>query len=164
MKATTVHQELRVLRRILNIALRKKLIPSNPCSGVEFPVTLKGLFRPHYVSWSEQQRIEVHAPEYLRNIVRIISETGLRVYKELLPMKKEQVDFLNKTVWIPDSKTANGVAELPLTDVAVQAFQRQILLAGPGAYLFPSSLNPVGHLRSLRTVWRLTRLGRPPVI
>ena len=155
-KPTTVHQELRVLRRMLNVAVRKRLIPSNPCSGVEFPVALKGLFRPHYVSWSEQQRIETNAPEYLRNTVRIISETGLRVYKELLPMKKEQVDFLNKTVWIPDSKTPNGVAELPLTEVAIQAFRSQMLLAGPGEYLFSSDLNPEGHQRSLRTVWRLT--------
>lgn len=131
-KPTTVHQELRVLRRLLNVAVRKKLIPSNPCSGVEFPVTLKGLFRPHYVTWSEQQNIEAHAQEYMRNIVRIISETGLRVYKELLPMKKEQVDFLNQTVWIPDSKTPNGVAELPLTEVAIQAFRSQMLLAGRG--------------------------------
>ena len=155
-KPTTVHQELRVLRRMLNVAVRKRLIPSNPCSGVEFPVALKGLFRPHYVSWSEQQRIEAHAPEYLRNAVRIISETGLRVYKELLPMKKEQVNFLNKTVWIPDSKTRNGVAELPLTEVAIQAFRSQMLLAGPGEYLFPSELNSEGYQRSLRTVWRLT--------
>lgn len=155
-KATTVHQELRVLRRVLNVAVRKKLIPSNPCSGVEFPVALKGLFRPHYVSWSEQQRIEAHGPEYLRNIVRIITETGLRVYKELLPMKKEQLDFINRTVWIPDSKTPNGVAVLPLTELAIQAIQRQMVLAGPGEYLFPSKLNAAGHLRSLRTVWRLT--------
>ena len=154
-KPTTVHQEFRVLRRMLNIAVRKKLIPSNPCSGVEFPVALKGLFRPHYVSWSEQQRIEAHAPEYLRNIIRIISETGLRVYKELLPMKKEQLDFINKTVWIPDSKTPSGVAELPLTEVAIQAFRSQLRLAGPGEQLFPSDLNPAGHQRSLRTVWRL---------
>jgi hypothetical protein len=37
-----------VLRRILNVAVRKKLLPSNPCWGVEFPVAVKGLFRPHY--------------------------------------------------------------------------------------------------------------------
>lgn len=162
-KPTTVHQELRVLRRMLNVAVRKKLIPSNPCAGVEFPVALKGLFRPHYVSWSEQQRIEAHSREYLRNIVRIISETGLRVYKELLPMKKDQVDFLNRTVWIPDSKTPNGVAELPLTEVAIQAFRSQMLLAGPGEYLFPSNLNSEGYQHSLRTVWRLTlkRAGVP---
>ena len=57
-KPSTVHQELRVLRRILNVAVRKRLLPSNPCWGVEFPVAVRGLFRPHYVSWSEQQRIE----------------------------------------------------------------------------------------------------------
>jgi len=56
---------------------------------VEFPVKVKGLFRPHYVNWSEQERIEFQAPEYLRNIIRIMTETGLRVYKELMPMKKE---------------------------------------------------------------------------
>jgi integrase len=40
---------------------------------------------------------------------RIITETGLRVYKELMPMKKEQLDLANAMVWIPDSKTPNGV-------------------------------------------------------
>lgn len=45
LKPATVHQELRVLRRMLNIAVKKKLLPANPCAGVEFPVALKGLFR-----------------------------------------------------------------------------------------------------------------------
>jgi hypothetical protein len=73
LKATTVHQEFRVLRRSLNVAVRKKLLPMNPCAGVEFPVSIRGLFRPHYVTWSEQQMIEFHAPEHLRNVVRIIT-------------------------------------------------------------------------------------------
>lgn len=78
-------------------------------------------------------------------------------------MKKEQVDFLNKTVWIPDSKTPNGVAELPLTDLAIQAFRSQKVLAGPGDYLFPSAINSQGHQRTLKTVWHLTlrRAGVP---
>ena len=37
---------------------------------------VKGLFRPHYLSWSERQRIEQHAQPHLKNIVRIITETG----------------------------------------------------------------------------------------
>lgn len=89
-KSTTIHQEFRVLRRMLNVAVRKKLLVANPCSGVEFPVAVKGLFRPHYVAWSEQQTIESHGPQHLRNIIRIITETGLRVYKELTPMKKDK--------------------------------------------------------------------------
>jgi hypothetical protein len=33
-KATTVHQEFRVLRCMLNVAVRKKLLRTNPCSAV----------------------------------------------------------------------------------------------------------------------------------
>jgi hypothetical protein len=50
---------------------------------------------------------------HLRNIVRIITETRLRVYKELIAMKKIDVDLANAVVWIPDSKTPNGIAEVP---------------------------------------------------
>ncbi len=88
--------------------------------------------------------IECHAPEHLRNVVRIITETGLRVYKELMPMKNDQIDLENAVVWIPDSKTPNGVAEVPLTPIAVQAFLDQLRIAGPGPYLFPSDNNPSG--------------------
>jgi integrase len=155
-KATTIHQEFRVLRRMLNVAVRKKLLPLNPCSAVEFPVAVKGLFRPHYVTWSEQQRIESHGPQYLRNIVRIITETGLRIYKELTPMRKDQVDLQNATVWIPDSKTPNGVAEVPLTFLAIEALKSQMALSGEGPFLFPSDRNPSGHQTELKTVWQKT--------
>jgi len=156
LKPATVHQELRVLRRMLSVAVRKKLLALNPCSGVEFPVKVKGLFRPHYVAWSEQQRIESHAPRYLRNAIRIITETGLRVYKELTPMKKDQVDLENAMVWIPDSKTPNGIAEVPLTDLALAAFRDQMSIAGPGPYLFPSDENPSGHQITFKTAWAAT--------
>jgi integrase len=156
LKPATVHQELRVLRRMLNVAVRKRLLHANPCSGVEFPVAVKGLFRPHYVTWSEQQHIEAHAPNYLQNIIRIITETGLRVYKELLPMKKDQVDLENAVVWIPDSKTPNGIGEVPLTAIAVDTFRTQMAIAGEGQFLFPSELNATGHLKTLKCVWQKT--------
>ena len=162
-KPATVHQEFRVLRRCLNVAVRKRLLPANPCWGVEFPVRVKGMFRPHYMSSSEQQRIEFHAPPHLANVIRIIAETGLRVYKELTPMRKDQVDLINATVWIPESKTENGIAEVPLTDVALQAFRDQIQLAGPGPWLFPSSTDPKTHQKTLKTAWHATlrRAGIP---
>ncbi len=155
-KSTTVHQEFRVLRRMLNVAVRKRLLLANPCSGVEFPVVVKGLFRPHYVTWSEQQRIESHASECLRNAVRIITETGLRVYKELTPMRKDQVDIQNAVVWIPDSKTPNGVAEVPLSPLAIQAFSSQMAITGEGPFLFPSDRNRSGHQTTFKTVWHKT--------
>jgi integrase len=155
-KASTVHQELRVLRRMLNVAVRKKFVIANPCAGVEFPARVAGYFRPHYITWSEQQKIEFSAPDYLRNAIRIITETGLRVYKELTTMRKDQVDLENAVVWIPDSKTPNGVAEVPLTEIAIEAFRSQLAISGPSPFLFPSDKNATGHLTTFKTCWRLT--------
>src|SRR6202789_3701 len=156
LQPATVHQEFRVLRRVLNVAVRKRLLPANPCSGAEFPVAVKGLFRPHYVTWSEQQRIESSAPQYLRNVIRIVTETGLRIYKELISMRKDQVDLQNAFVWIPDSKTPTGVAEVPLSSLAVEAFKNQMALAGESPFLFPSDRNANGFQTTLKTVWRMT--------
>jgi len=72
----------------------------------------------------------------LRNVIRIITETGLRVYKELTPIRKDQVDLQNAVVWIPDSKTPNGIAEVPLTSLAIEAFKSQMAISGEGPFLF----------------------------
>jgi hypothetical protein len=78
-------------------------------------------------------------------------------------MKKKGVDLLNGLVWIPDSKTASGVAEVPLTDVAVEAFRKQISLSGAGPYLFPNPDNPAGYQASFKKVWATTlRKARVP--
>lgn len=148
---------------MLNVAVRRKFLFANPCSGVEFPARVDGLFRPHYVTWSEQQKIESAAPEYLKNVIRIVTETGLRIYKELTPMKKEQLDLENRTVWIPDSKTPNGIAEVPLTEIAVDAFQKQWALSESSHFLFPSNETADGYQKTFKTVWHSTlrRAGVP---
>jgi integrase len=89
----------------------------------------------------------------LRNVVKIITETGLRVYKELMPMKEEQLDLANAMVWIPDSKTPKGVAEVPLTPLALEALRDQMRLSPCSPYLFPSDENPSGHQRNLKSAW-----------
>ena len=55
-------------------------------------------------------------------------------------------------VFIADSKTPTGVAEVPLTDIAVEAFRSQIELAGPGPWLFPSDNNPTGPQTNSRVL------------
>jgi integrase len=102
------------------------------------------------MTWSEQQSIEFHAPQYLKNVIRIITESGLRVYKELASMRKEQIDVANAVVFLPDSKTPNGVAEVPLTEAALEAFKSQIELAGPGPFLFPNQGSPTGYQLSFK--------------
>ena len=71
-------------------------------------------------------------------------------------MKKEHLDLTNAVVWIPDPKTPNGVAEVPLTPIAVEAFRDQLRLSPCSPFLFPSDENPTGHQRTLKPVWSAT--------
>jgi len=158
-KPSTVHQEFRVLRRMLNVAIKQKRLTSNPCAAVEFPASVSRTTRkPHYMTASEQERIEMVAPNYLKHAVVIISEMGLRPYKELMPMKKSQVDLENLLVHIPDSKTPSGVGDMPMTESARQAFKARIDETPGSDYLFPA-LRKGGkkpYVGSLKKVWRST--------
>lgn len=155
-KPATAHQEFRIMSHILNVAVKQKRLAANPCLGVEFPVSVrKSTRKPHYMSASEQAKIEMAAPSYLRNIVVILSELGLRYKKELLSMKKEQVDLGNGLVHIADSKTANGIGDMPLTEPAREAFRRQMEEAPGSEFLFPSPKPGAAkpYMTNLRKVW-----------
>jgi integrase len=158
-KPATAHQEFRILSHILNVAVKQKRLAVNPCVAVEFPVSVKKSTRkPHYMTASEQAKIEFAAPGYLRNAVVIISELGLRCKKELLPMKKEQVDLENGIVHIADSKTATGIGDMPLTSAAREAFLRQMEEAPGSEYLFPSPKSTAAkpYMTNLRKAWQQT--------
>ncbi len=166
LKPATVHQEFRILRRILNVAVKKRRLAVNPCNGVEFPVPLAGTTRkPHYLSASEQVRLEAYAPLYLRNIIVIMVEMGLRPYRELLPMRKEQVDLDNGIVHLPDSKTVNGIADMPMTNRVREAFASQMKQSGDSDYLFPSPQTGLvkPYITTVRKLWNRTlqRAGLP---
>ena len=80
-------------------------------------------------------------------------QRNLRIYKELTSMRKDQVDLQNAVAWIPDSKTPNGIAEVPLTAIAIEAFKSQMANSGEGPFLFPSDRIPDRHQTTLKTVW-----------
>ncbi|MDR3718440.1 MAG: tyrosine-type recombinase/integrase [Bryobacteraceae bacterium] len=158
-KPATAHQEFRILSHILNVAVKQKRLGVNPCLAVEFPVSVrKSTRKPHYMTATEQAKIELAAPSYVRNIVVIVSELGLRYKKELLSMTKEQVDLENGLVHIADSKTTTGIGDMPLTKAAKLAFQRQIEETGSSEYLFPSPKVTASkpYMTNLRKVWAAT--------
>ncbi len=165
-KPTTAHQEFRVLSHLLNVAVKQKRLAVNPCGAAEFPVSVsKSTRKPHYMTTTEQMKIEFVAPGYLRNIVVILSEMGLRYKKELLPMKKQQVDLDNEIVHIADSKTVNGIGDMPMTAGVREAFQRQIDETPGSDFLFPTSKRTAQkpYVTNLRKVWAgtLKRAGVP---
>jgi hypothetical protein len=136
-------------------AVRKKLLPSNPCWGAEFPVAVKGLFRPHYVSWSEQQGIEAAAPSHLRNVVRIITETGLRIYKELTPMKKGPSGSGEQGRLDSRFQDAERCWGSPVDGPGRRGNSGPDAPRGKQPVLFPRE-NAVGHETTFKTAWRAT--------
>jgi integrase len=144
---------------MLNVAVRQKRLTINPCASVEFPASVSRTTRkPHYMTASEQQRIELLAPNYLKNAIVIISEMGLRPYKELMPMRKSQIDLENCLVHINDSKTPSGVGDMPMTESAFQAFKSQIDQTPGSEYLFPrlGAKGKKPYLGSLKKAWGTT--------
>ncbi len=83
---------------------------------------------------------------------------GLRPYKELMPMKKSDVDLENSIVHIPDSKTASGIGDMPMTPAAQEAFKAQIAATPGTKYLFPTpkqrSKRP--YITTLKKTWSAT--------
>ncbi len=73
------------------------------------------------------------------------------------------MDIANKAAFITDSKTPTGISEVPLTDLAAEAFHQQLELAGPGPWLFPSSRIPTEHQQDFKKIWQRTvqRAGVP---
>jgi integrase len=114
---------------------------------------------------SEQARIEFVAPPYLKNVIVILVEMGLRPFKELMPMKKTQVDLENSLIHIPDSKTPSGIGDMPMTELARGAFKAQMEQAPQSEYLFPSPSKRAKrpYITSLRRIWEktLVRAGVP---
>ena len=86
-------------------------------------------------------------------------------YKELLPMLKSQVDLENRVVHVSDSKTENGIGDMPMTEQAYTAFKEQVEDAGPSEYLFPrlTKHGRTPHLSNVKKAWRntLRRAGVP---
>jgi integrase len=68
-------------------------------------------------------------------------------------------------VHIPDSKSAAGIGDMPMTALAREAFRSQITLTPGSEYLFPSPKPKAKkpHITNLRKVWAdtLLRAGVP---
>jgi integrase len=111
------------------------------------------------------RRIQIVAPSYLWHVIVIMTETGLRPFKELMPMLKSQVNLENRLVHISDSKTDNGIGDMPMTEPAYTALKEQIEQTPGSDYMFPrlTERGSKPYLCSLKKVWRTTlrRAGVP---
>jgi integrase len=94
----TVHHHRAVLRRALNLALRRRLVPANPAVGVELPDATYTGAKP--LSLEEARAVlSATAGDRLHALWRLAIETGLR-QSELLGLPWDDVDLPRGTITV----------------------------------------------------------------
>jgi integrase len=154
----TVNRNLSVLRRMLTLALRQRLISRNPFAEVQLLEERKHRRRPHILTWEEQNKILATAPPHLRALIILLTETGLRVKKEALALKWEDVDFRSSQLVVQDSKTIAGRRTVPLSELCKVELLRwkKFLESGCSPYVFPNLDRPGNHILCVRKTWSTT--------
>jgi integrase len=154
-RSATVNRDLAVLRRMLRIAERKRLITSTPFREVEMLEERKARRQPHILTFDEEKRLLEKAAEHIRVLAILILETGLRSGKEALALKWEDIDFLNESIRVRQSKTIAGQRIVPMSSRCNAELLRWQGVLGPtfSAYVFPKPGHPETHLRDVRANW-----------
>lgn len=106
-KLTTVNKCLQILSKMFNLAISWGYLEQNPAKGVKkFPE--EPFRRKRVLSTEEEERLlKAIFPEYLKSMVKIFLNTGLR-RKELFYLRWENVDFRNKSLFVRETKTSKS--------------------------------------------------------
>ena len=152
----TINRDLAVLRRMLKLATLQRLIAFNPVDEIEFLEERKHRRQPHILTFEEQSRLVASAPPHIRMLTVLITETGLRVGKEALPLKWEDVDFLNDQIYVRRSKTLAGIRIIPLSEFGKSELLEWRETIGPAfsRHVFPNFSDPNTHQVTVKRSWR----------
>ena len=140
-------------RRMLRVAERRKLIPRN--SSVEFEFLKQQAPRlPHIVTFEEEETLLAAAVPYLRVLIVLILETGMRSHKEALSLRWDAIDFMNDLIRVQESKTRAGIRNIPLsTRCKTELFRWRKLLGGQSPFVFPNFRDPSKPAKDIRKTW-----------
>jgi integrase len=152
----TINRDLAVLRRMLKLASLQRLVAYSPMDEIEFLEERKYRRQPHILTFEEQGRLIAIAPPHIRVLTVLLTETGLRVGKEALPLKWEDVDFLNDQIYVRQSKTLAGIRIVPLSEFCKSELRkrRENIGSGFSPYVFPNFDDPKAHQLTVKRSWR----------
>jgi integrase len=124
---------LRTLSRMLSKAKEWKLLRYVP----DFKL-FKETGRTLKLDDEAERKLLPHAEQPLRDIIVIMRDTGMRNGRELYRMRIENIDWANRVVFNPDSKTAKGRRFVPLSDRVLEILKVRCAGRTQG-WVFPGS-------------------------
>jgi integrase len=150
----TVNHDLRVLRRMMRLAECKQLITRNPVPYVEF-LKQRNPRPPRIVTFKEEETILSVAVPYIRVLVVLILETGMRSHREALALRWDAIDFVNDLIRVRESKTRAGIRNVPLSARCKSELLRWRQMGGPdfSPFVFPNFRQPTHPMKDIRQSW-----------
>jgi integrase len=150
----TINHDLRVLRRMMRLAERRQLIPRNSSVQIEF-LKQQAPRPPHIVGFDEEEKLIAVAVPYLRVLIVLILETGMRSHREALSLRWDAIDFINDVVRVRESKTRAGIRSIPLSArcKAELLRWRELLGSDFSPFVFPNFRNPGQPAKDIRKAW-----------
>lgn len=156
-RPATINRDLAVLRRLLKLAQKQRYVAQNPFDAVELLNETRGRRQAQVLTFSEESRLMAAIPSdsYLRPLLVLLIETGLRVFREALPLTWEDVDFANHALYVRSSKTAAGERLVPLSQYCESTLlQWHQLMKGTFRHVFPNVRKIDAPLRDVHRAWK----------
>jgi len=94
--------------------------------------------------------------ELFRDIVILMRDTGMRNQRELYRIRIENLDWENRLIFVPDSKTTEGRRLVPMSRRVFEIL-RERCSTGLEGWVFPSARSASGHINSIDRLFRQTR-------
>jgi len=141
----TVNRALSTLRLIYNFAERCGFAVSNPVKHVTF---FREPGRTRIISLEEERAYWAATSQPLRDIARIILDTGMRP-EEVFRIETANLDFGQRTIFNPFGKTAAAKRKLTMTDDVWSILNKRAVLT-ESPYIFSSPDKPEKPIGSVR--------------
>jgi len=159
----TVNRDFATLSSALTRARKLRLITHNPCVDVGKLNERRERRQAKPLTYEEEARVKRFSPPWLSILITVLAETGLRVRKEALPLKWNDVDLGSEPgcIRVRDSKTAAGVRPVWLTKHCRDTLIKWREFLGPGFsdYVFPSPRIPSTHVSDDKKGWQKAARG-----
>jgi integrase len=94
--------------------------------------------------------------ELFRDIVILMRDTGMRNERELFRMRIENLDWQDRVIFVPDTKTAEGRRLVPMSGRVVKILRNRCDARQDG-WVFTSKRSASGHLMSICNLFRKAR-------
>lgn len=140
-KMATIKRQCNILHHMFELAIHDWEYPlkKNPVSNVAFPGAYSRRQR-RLKDW-EEQALKKHASEDLWDFLELLLETTMR-RGELLNVEKDHIDFVNRLLYIPETKTGKP-RTIPLSKRALEILEKRVKTKKETTRIFQWSPNAV---------------------